>query len=204
MDNHTPVHLDRPPNSHRFDVFSPKLNRPLTLFSYSQIHQWLLLEAFPSIRSFCERPDYLALKEGKPVLIDFWIQRPRREEFLVMVGNGTPALELATASPLRVCYITPNALERWATLARNWQSMIPYMAAQRRWFTQDDVVTVAAQCDRPMTLGQLENKLSPRDLSWTRACVFTALAQGRIQAPSLRKEPWSLDTLILPTVRHGH
>ena len=203
MGYHTPVHTDRPPNSHRFDVFSPKLGRPLTLFSYPQLHQWLLLEAFPGVRTFCERPDYLDLQEGPPRLIDFWVQRLRLEAFLVLVDNDTPELTLAKAPRIPVSYITPKALARWAPLARNWQSMISYLTAQRRWFTEGDVETAAAQCNRPMTLGQFEQQLSSRDPAWTRAVLFAALAHGRVRAPSLRTTPWSLETRILPAAYDG-
>ena len=50
-----PVHTTRPSKSHRFDFYSPKLGRPITLFSYPQLNQWTLLEAFPAIETFCER-----------------------------------------------------------------------------------------------------------------------------------------------------
>jgi len=72
----TPTITKRPPKSDRFDLFSPKLNRHITLFSYWQLQLWLILETFP----FCERPDFIELKNGKQQLIDFWLPQ-------VMTGN---------------------------------------------------------------------------------------------------------------------
>ena len=35
-----PLQIDRPGYSHSFDVFSPKLGRPLTLYSQNQADLW--------------------------------------------------------------------------------------------------------------------------------------------------------------------
>jgi hypothetical protein len=93
-----PLETVRPARSDRFDAFSPKLGRPLTLFSYSQFQQWLLLEALPSVKAFCERPALLESEDQKPVLIDFWIQGTTAEFFLVIRDDGTPKLKQSGAS----------------------------------------------------------------------------------------------------------
>lgn len=59
-----PVHRARPGKSHRFDVYSPKLGRPLTLFSHNQLRQWTFLEAFPAIKTFNKRPATIELQNG--------------------------------------------------------------------------------------------------------------------------------------------
>jgi len=43
-----PLTLPRPRGAHRYDVFSPKLGRRLTLYRRSAFEAWLILEADPA------------------------------------------------------------------------------------------------------------------------------------------------------------
>jgi hypothetical protein len=54
------MELRRRPWQRRIEVYSPKIQRRLTLFSRDAHDAWLLLEADPEVRSFCERPAYVA------------------------------------------------------------------------------------------------------------------------------------------------
>lgn len=42
-------------------MFSPKIKRRLTLFSWDAHDAWLLLEADPTVQAFCERPTHGAI-----------------------------------------------------------------------------------------------------------------------------------------------
>lgn len=53
-----PVLAVRSKGAHRFEVFSPKLARRLTFFQRALVDAWILLEANPSVKRFCERPGY--------------------------------------------------------------------------------------------------------------------------------------------------
>jgi hypothetical protein len=198
-----PCHSERPARSDRFDVFSPKLGRPLTLFSYLQFQQWLLLEAFPSVKAFCERPDLLELEDGKTVLIDFWIQSASNEFFLVIRDDDLPKLK-TRASSLRIRYIRSSRYTGWNMLAKNWQSMLPYVISYRDWLTNEDSVEIVKRCSTPVTLKELENAFSFNESSWVRACVFDALAKGQLQAPSLRTKPWSPYLYLSSGCRHAN
>lgn len=46
----------RPFGAHRFDVFGPKVDRPLTLYGLNAFYLWLRLEAHSRVRTYCERP----------------------------------------------------------------------------------------------------------------------------------------------------
>jgi hypothetical protein len=50
------MELRRRPWQRRIEVYSPKIQRRLTLFSRDAHDAWLLLEADPEVRTFCERP----------------------------------------------------------------------------------------------------------------------------------------------------
>ena len=43
----------RPGYKRRIEVFSPKLNRRLSMSSYAAWRAWLALKANPAVRSFC-------------------------------------------------------------------------------------------------------------------------------------------------------
>jgi hypothetical protein len=53
------IDIKRRPWQRRIEDFSPKLRRRLTLFSRDALDAWILLEADPQVRSFCERPAYI-------------------------------------------------------------------------------------------------------------------------------------------------
>lgn len=198
-----PVQSIRPNKSHRFDAYSPKLGRPITLFSYPQLNQWLLLEAFPAVKSFCERPDTLELQGGKQILIDYWIQRNRSEAFVVILCDDEPAPNLSKRPQTRLTFVRPKTLARWGTLANNWQSLLPYIVAQRNWCCDADMAKVVSLVEMPMTLKEIENQLTHLDSSTVRGYVFSALAKGLLRAPSLKNSLWQQNLLVLPAL-HGH
>lgn len=200
-----PVHSIRPSKSHRFDFYSPKLGRPITLFSYPQLNQWSLLEAFPAVKTFCERPDTLELQDGKQLVIDFWIQKNRNEAFIVIIKDKSPILRVTGRPTYRVTFVSQKSLGRWAIFADNWQSMLPYIVSHRKWCGDAETKLVASFVKRPMTLKELENQMSAQDSSFVRACVFRAIAQGQLRAPSLKQSLWQQRLLILPgSPTHDH
>lgn len=198
-----PCQSERHAYSDRFDVFSPKLGRPLVLFSYLQVRQWLLLEAFPWVNAFCERPDFLEVKDRNPVLIDFWIQGKNTEFFLVSRDEGSPELNLISPPSLRIRYLRPSQLDSSVTLTQNWQSMLPYIVSYRHWLTNDHTADIVKLCAGSITLGELEDSLANQETSWVRACVFDALAKGSLQAPSLKSRPWDRFLQLSPRRQHA-
>ena len=86
-----PLDALRRPWQRRIEVFSPKLHRRLTLFSPAAQQAWLLLEAEPAVKSFCERPAFLEGDSGR--MIDFWVERGRRAEFWLLDASHPKADE---------------------------------------------------------------------------------------------------------------
>jgi hypothetical protein len=58
------IEIRRRPWQRRIEVYSPKIQRRLTLFSRDSHDAWILLEADPEVRSLCERPAYVAGEEA--------------------------------------------------------------------------------------------------------------------------------------------
>jgi hypothetical protein len=86
-----PIEVSRRPRQRRIEVYSPKLKRRITLFSWAAHDAWLLLEADPAVKTFCERPAYLEGDGGR--LIDFWVSRGRHAKFWV-VNSAEPEYSL--------------------------------------------------------------------------------------------------------------
>src|ERR1700730_7358845 len=86
-----PLTLPRPRGAHRYDVFSPKLGRRLTLYRRSAFEAWLMLEADPAAKTFCERPGFMAVG-GQRCVVDFWA-RFNDHECLVLLSEVTPATD---------------------------------------------------------------------------------------------------------------
>jgi hypothetical protein len=60
-----PVALARPRGTHRFEAFSPKLDRRVMFYRPASLDQWVLIEANPAVIVFCERPGYVHVNERK-------------------------------------------------------------------------------------------------------------------------------------------
>ena len=99
------IEFRRRPWQRRIEVYSPKINRRLTLFSRDAHDASLLLEADPKVRSFCERPAYVAGEAGR--LIDFWVDRGRHAKFWILGGAESEAHALPSTLhgiPVRVLH----------------------------------------------------------------------------------------------------
>jgi hypothetical protein len=86
-----PIQLSRPRGTHRYDVFSFKLNRRLTFYGRSAFEAWLMIESDPVVRTFCERPGVMTI-DGHRRLVDFWVSFVDHEG-LVLLSEPTPATD---------------------------------------------------------------------------------------------------------------
>jgi hypothetical protein len=60
-----PVALARPRGAHRFEAFSLKLARRVTLYRFVALKQWVILEASPAVEAFCENPGLSSSADNK-------------------------------------------------------------------------------------------------------------------------------------------
>jgi hypothetical protein len=94
----------RRPWQRRIEVYSPKIQRRLTLFSRNVHDAWVLLEADPEVRTFCERPAYVAEEAGR--LIDLWVDQGRYAKFWILGGGKDEEAGLpATLHGVAVCIL---------------------------------------------------------------------------------------------------
>ncbi|MBT2790105.1 hypothetical protein [Paraburkholderia strydomiana] len=196
-----PVTLPRPRGAHRYDVFSPKLGRRLTLYRGSAFEAWLMLEGDPAAKTFCERPGFISV-DGQRCIADFWTRFDDRE-CLVLLSEATTA----TDRP-RICVNFDqealdvrriDAAERAAARvwSANWQRMVPVIVAARGLVRPSLPAAIERFVASPQSLMAIEREFSTGDPSLVRAAVFELLHRGRIQAPELRAESLSYLTRFL-------
>jgi hypothetical protein len=73
-----PLTLPCPRGAHRYDVFSLKLGRRLTLYRRSAFEAWLMLEANPAAKTFCERPGFMTI-DGRRCVVNLWVKSDDHE-----------------------------------------------------------------------------------------------------------------------------
>lgn len=191
-----PLPMRRPAHSHRFDVYSPKLGRALTLYSRNQLDQWVLLETAPEVQQFCERPAHVDSKLGKKRLVDFWACYREYEEFVVLIDAHPPANEYQAPDGVRLRCVTREELAQQRIYIANLRSMLPYVTTYRRWMNDEHVTRMVELCSQPTPLGMLERTLSAEDPLWARTLIFAAITKGRLRAESLTTRPWDPNTLV--------
>ncbi len=191
-----PLPMRRLAQSHRFDVYSPKLGRALTLYSRNQPDAWVLLETAPGVQQFCERPARGDSKLGKKRLVDFWARYRDYEEFVLLVDAHPPANEYQAPDGVRLRCVTRDELAQQRIYIANMRSMLPYVTTYRRWMKDEHLTRVVELCGQPTPLGMLEHTLSAENPLWARTLIFAAITKGRLRAESLTTRPWDSNTLV--------
>jgi hypothetical protein len=189
------VETKRPVGARRIEVFSPKIKRRLTLFSWDAHDVWLLLEADPTVRTFCERPAYCEGEAGR--VLDFWVEQGGCTKFVVLWTEDSDGKSLPTS----IHGIKLPVLRRPDTIAfarriENWAQILPYRTSFLRHADRRLQNDLFARLEKPHRLERIEAAFHPIDVSAVRAALFDLLAQGRVSAPDLDFAPLGLDTVF--------
>jgi hypothetical protein len=190
-----PIEVSRRPRHRRIEVYSPKLKRRITLFSWAAHDAWLLLEADPAVKVFCERPAYLEGYAGR--LIDFWVSRGRHAKFWIV----SPAEPEKLAFPRSAHGVSVQVLRRADLMAfdrriDNWSQILPYRVSFVRYPDDRLQKEIFERLGKPHRLERLEAAFHPLDVATVRAALFELLATGKILAPDLDSKPLGLMTMF--------
>jgi hypothetical protein len=189
------IEFRRRPWQRRIEVYSPKINRRLTLFSRDAHDAWLLLEADPKVRSFCERPAYVAGEAGR--LIDFWVDRGRHAKFWILGGAESEADGLpSTLHGIAVRVLHRADMIAAETRIKNWSQIVPYLISFKRHTNRRLQEEVFARVEKPHRLEHLEAAFQPIDVSAVRASLFKLVAEGRVVAPDIDVVPLAATTVF--------
>jgi hypothetical protein len=190
-----PIEVSRRPWQRRIEVYSPKLRRRVTLFSWAAHDAWLLLEADPAVKAFCERPAYVEGMAGR--LIDFWVSRGRHAKFWIL-SSAEPE---KPAIPKSVHGVSVQIVRRADLLAfdrriDNWSQILPYRVSFTRYPDGRLQKDIFDRLEKPHRLESLEAAFHPLDVASVRAALFELLAAGKIIAPDLDSKPLGLTTMF--------
>jgi hypothetical protein len=179
----------------RIEVFSPKLRRRLTLFSWDAQDAWILLEADPNVHAFCERPAYMAGNAGR--LLDFWVDRGRHKYFWIV----SPTDEEIEAIPKTVNGVAVRILQRADLIAMamrtaNWAQIVPYRICSVRFADSRLQRDILSRLEKPHRMDLLEAAFQPVDVSSVRSALLELLATGKVVAPAIDSAPLSISTVF--------
>lgn len=192
--NYQPVAVGRPPFRHRYEVFSPKLERRITLYSWDAVLVWTLIEGVPEITQFCERPG-LIQEQNHWRLADFWLEHTGHSEYwllpdlnLPIIGSA-PRIDLDAAQAIQ--RVVPDHLNQHAMFIRNWQSALPYVISNRRWISAQQCDRITTFCSDVQMLVDIERSELPADPVITRTVVFDLARRGALRSEDMDRRPLS-------------
>jgi len=192
--------------SHRYEVWSPSIERGLTLYGERALRPWVAIEADLSIRSLCERP-YVARVGTQTRVVDFWVARADgSEEFWFVVTDKKRRAALAKSlAPFalwsagegittRVLMLDDIALTGVAY--GNWSTVLRDVSANWEFLANDtpllDRILDAARDGCTITGAQAE--LARDDPELVRAGLYLHLHRGALVAPTLTIDPFDPQT----------
>ncbi|WP_080425806.1 hypothetical protein [Burkholderia ubonensis] len=149
-----------------FDVFGPKIARPLTLYGLNALYLWLRLEADPRVTTYCEWP--LRIPDTRPTrAVNFWVREEGQEQMIVVLRPSEvataaqgmtrfPAFETWSRSHSMVLRtLHPDELDDPELLRRNRLTMLRYRAASEYECCDAFAPDILGDCRDGLTLSQL-------------------------------------------------
>lgn len=195
-----PLDIQRPYKSFRFDAYSLKAGRRITLYGKAALCQWLELEANPEVTSICERP--LFVPESKPKrVIDFWAMEGGVSTFYLLLRNG----EIGGSFPLKLAYtdfcswvaaehgrikeIGIDVFESRRVRLDNLLVIVEHLVSHKGQVTPTLIDRFDDELPQDFTLGQAEVLLADVDPMLARAAIFHLLSRGSLRCHSLDEIP---------------
>lgn len=177
--------------------YSPRLDRIVRLYSDLEHDHWILLEADATVDTFCEQPVRVRVVcDGQVIesVIDTWVRwRDGREQYrevkyLKDLREGKRSQRQVRAQRAwcarqgtEHAVLTEREIRAEPNWLGNWRHMLGYLTPNR---TKDiDRLTpqvLAYLQHHSSPLGDLEQRISPRDPGATRAAVFALVRRGTV------------------------
>lgn len=192
----TPVKVTRPYGSYRYDVFSMKAGRRMTLYGKAALCQFIELEADPEVTAVCERPLKIPDPKSKRT-VDFWALRGGKQHFYLLlsvaISHGRNKPKSAVENFRKwvegeggvLHEVAADAFNNRRVLHNNWATILQHLVAHRGLVTSALLDRLAIELNPAFTLQQVEAQLPDVDAMLVRAAVFTLLASGRLSCASL-------------------
>lgn len=204
-----PADTRRPYGAHRFDVYSLKAKRRLTLFGVRTLVHWVGLEADPAVTRLCERP--LVIRDVRPHrVVDFWVNGPEVNKFVLLLRDGevkdaerrrqaltafrTWAADVGcTVEELPRPTTPPTGvwLSNWIQVLQQISSYEPYLTAQLVRRVENEL-----SARKPMRI--VLEAVSDIDPESVRAAICMLIRRGTHRIVDLDSQPLSDDLEVVP------
>ncbi len=203
----TPIANIRPRGSHRYDVWSPKIRRRVTIFGELKLLTWIMLESMPEVLSFCERP-YQTVIAGSNVLFDYWVKRANFDELVITgsdqkanrlnlkIENEKSLLQWADQNLCKIRISSESEIKRNHILLINWKAILHYLSANHTDIKAGLLETTYNLISNggDVSFTNLYRNITNQDPILVRTAVFLLLHQGRVICPSISTNEISDDT----------
>jgi len=155
MSQPEPLPVSRRPKQTLHHVWSPKLQRPLVLTSRGQVRLWVMLEANPTVATYCERPGLGSDHQG---LGADWVLREGRTQWLALgeQSEPLPAEDASANTSTFIQIISTAELDQYRVWIQNWMSLLPYLNAGKRLIDAALASTVIGFFEREASFVELE------------------------------------------------
>lgn len=192
-----PTAMIRPRGAHRFEVFSPKLSRRLTIYRRVVLDAWMLIESDPSVVTFSERPGMVLIGE-RCHQVAFSVRYADKAELLIAADSpgdeDADVRDTIDTSALPVRFIPHVELVTARTWIDNWHRMLPSIVATQGLISRSLLTGIERFANKPQQLVTIEREFSTGDPTVVRAATFRLLHEGRLTAPDLHVASLSLLT----------
>jgi hypothetical protein len=202
--------------NNRWVAYSPKLERNVILYSDLEYDHWVLVEATPAIKIFCEQPRRVRVQlPSGPVttIFDMWILWDKQSQEYREIKYQR---ELLKAIPGSRIYRQIQAQKKWceldgfthtvmtdevirgnSILLSNWKLILSNLACMQDINLSVHITNVSSLLmgSGSKTVREIENSFPAVDRSLIRASIFTLIHRGSLRAP-LDVQPISASTQI--------
>jgi len=203
-----PADNHRPYGSTRYEVWSPKLRRGITLYGDVPLKAWIYLESIPAVEAFCERPlTFKRTKKAKRV-VDFWVKWNDKEEIWLLKRRTeeekhqqdkqlySKFQQWAQANGMEARLIAPDLVALAEVEMQNWSVILHCLAANlHQVFNREDIHRkILSHFSTLTSLASFLHSNEEEDPVILQAAVFHLLHRGRLKSEEIAHNPLSLAT----------
>lgn len=202
--------------NNRWEVYSPKLKRNLTLYSNLEYDHWVLIESDPKVLFFCEQP--LKIKIKLPIgvvttIFDMWIQwESGLEEFREIKFDK----ELDHSPHNSRVNRQIQAQKKWCELNNKHYSVITEKSIRSNSIYLSNLKLILRHLDREnnkhkesvseriismlsqegaSSVGEIENSFSDVESSTVKSIVFELIYKGKLKS-DLENKSLDMNSLV--------
>lgn len=203
-----PLARPLPQKQHVFYVWSPKLKRQLRLFSRLELEAWVLLEADPSVKTFCEYPSRFTLN-GRIYYVSFWVSSAGAATFWFVVpsdeslslrttlGNAADLVSWGARNGIGLKVVDETDTRKHPVGLDNWIQIIHHLAANGQYVTEPllEGVLIAAKAG-PVSVDAIVNHQQGVDREICLAAIFQLIQNAKLKCEDLMSYPLSNSLLV--------